>query len=102
MADYRFRHPCPDCGSIAVRCMLTGADEDDRPLRLRRCEECGHRFTTVEVLAPASIYRLDVHRKLRNRMRMRERRGYHGGVSGAKAKPMPRLVVSVSLREPAA
>lgn len=97
MADYRYRHPCAACGSIRVRCLMTGATEDDMPLRLRRCEECGHKFTTVEVLAPLSFYRLDVHRKLRNREKMRERRGYHGMRSGTYRRPQPVLKVKVKV-----
>ena len=102
MANYRFRSPCPECGSTRVRVVLTGADEADRMLRLRKCEECGAKFTTIEVLSPVSIYRLDVVRKWRNRMRMRELRGYHGGLGGNPGAPAPSVTVAVSVRERAA
>lgn len=98
MADYRFRIPCPDCGSIRVRVLSTGATDDDLPVRLRRCDECGHKFTTVEVHSPVSFYRLDSGRKWRNRMRMRELRGYRGG-KGPKGKPSPLIRVRVTVVE---
>jgi hypothetical protein len=98
MAVYRFRPPCPACGSVKVRCLKYGATDDDMPVRLRRCDECGGKFTTVEVISPVTFYRLDSARKWSNRMRMRERRGYAGGL-GPKGKPAPLLRVKVSVVE---
>jgi transcription elongation factor Elf1 len=98
MPDYRHRFPCSECGSIRVRCRLTGATEEDQPVRLRRCEDCGHQFTTIEVLSPVSIYRIDVHRRFRNMMRMRELRGYQGG-RGPGPRRAPQVIVKVTVVE---
>lgn len=96
---------CPECESTRTRTRTRGTDADGRPLRYRQCLDCEVYFSTVEAVIPppASLYVLDAHRKWRNRMDMRRRRGYHGpGLGGPPLKPEPRLEVIVKLREPAA
>ena len=99
MASYHYRTPCPECGSTKVRVISTGADEQDRMLRLRRCQECNYKFTTIEVISPVSFYRLDVVRKWRNRMRMRELRGYHGGLGGNPGTAAPSVTVTFRVND---
>jgi hypothetical protein len=42
------RPECPECGSTDTRVFNTGRDLDDRPLRDRRCRDCGYRGVTLE------------------------------------------------------
>ena len=94
---YVNRQPCSDCGSIRQRVKRTGTTEQDQVLRLRQCDDCGHRFTTVEVIVPdATLWQLDVGSRFANQMRTRERRGYQGTRSGTY--PRSRAMVDVSVR----
>lgn len=100
MAPYSNRIPCPACGSVRVRALAWGSTDEDQPLRHRACEDCGERFTSIEVVVPGfTLYQLDSVRKWRNMMRQRVTRGYQGGRGGPGPKRTPRITVDVKVRE---
>ncbi len=92
---------CPECESHQSRTRESGYDAEGRRLRSKVCIECGARYSTIEVTipAPGSLYVLDAYRKYRNRMTMRARRGYHGGIGGAPLRPEPVVNVKIKVRE---
>lgn len=47
----RFAVGCPSCGDRGTRCIDTRPLEGGRVRRTRACLKCGHRFSTMEVLA---------------------------------------------------
>ncbi len=91
---------CPDCSSHKGRTRESGHDSDGRRLRAKECMDCGTRYTTIEVTVPppGSLYVLSAYRKWRNRMDMRRRRGYHGGLGGQPLRPEPVVDVRVRVR----
>ena len=94
---------CPDCSSHKSRTRESGHDSEGRRLRAKVCE-CGTRYTTIEVTVPppGSLYVLSAYRKWRNRMGMRRRRGYQGGLGGAPLRPEPVVDVVIKVRKGAA
>ncbi len=50
------RPECPECGSTSTRVYNTGRDIDDRPLRDRRCQDCGYRGVTLEDWVPGATF----------------------------------------------
>ena len=95
---------CPDCASHQSRTRESGYDSEGRRLRAKVCGDCGARYTTIEVTVPrpGSLYVLSAYRKWRNRMAMRQRRGYHGGLGGPPLRPEPVVDVKVRVRRGAA
>ena len=92
---------CPDCESTRSRTRETGFDAAGRKLRVKVCEDCGIRYTTLEVTLPRhlSLYVLSPFRKWRNRMELRRRRGYHGTAGGPPLKPEPVIDVTIRVRD---
>jgi DNA-directed RNA polymerase subunit RPC12/RpoP len=96
---YVNRQPCADCGSIRQRVKRTGTTDQDQVLRLRQCDDCGHRFTTVEVVVTgATLWQLDVGHRFVKRMQTRARRGYHGTRSGSYPRSQAAIDVTVKVR----
>lgn len=89
---------CPACESHRARTRQSGHDSEGRRLRYKACEDCGTRYTTIEVTVPYSLHVLDGHLKQRNRMAERVRRGYHGTKGGPPLKPEPVIDVVVKVR----
>lgn len=75
---------CKECGAGPGRCIEVGHDDRDRTLRLRRCDTCGTRYTTVEIALPAdaSFYVLADSWRYRQLLKARLRRGYHDTQQG--------------------
>lgn len=90
---------CPECGGIRSRTRESGHDLDGRRIRYRVCETCQAKFCTLEVTLPPSVsfHVINAYRKWRNRMAMRRKRGYQGGLGGHPLKPEPHLIVSVKM-----
>lgn len=93
---------CPECQSTRARTRETGLDAEGRKLRLKVCQDCSTRYTTLEVTMPPplSLYVLSPFRKWRNRMEWRRKRGYHGGIGGQPLKPEPEVKVTLHVRRP--
>lgn len=68
---------CPSCGSVVTKVGTSGKDMDDRPLRDRRCRDCGASFVTVEAVVPdVKFSEVDVEHKRRARESKRKRFGW--------------------------
>ena len=80
---------CPSCGAGPGRCIEVGHDDQDRTLRLRRCQTCASKYTTVEVALPegASFYVLADSWRYRQLMKARLRRGFHSTSQGRYRRP---------------
>lgn len=68
---------CPHCGHIKSSRMGNGWSEpNDDYLRYKKCDGCGEKFVTVEVIIPpdsTTFYRLDHHGRRMRRERWRRR-----------------------------
>jgi hypothetical protein len=81
--------PNPDCGSTKTPVRTSGKDVYERPLRARRCENCGTTFTTIEQVvlfeggpqhdAPVPFALVDVEHRRRKRESKRRRFGWQAG-----------------------
>lgn len=91
---------CRKCGSVNTRSRERMYSASGDVLRWRACRDCQHRFGTIEVDLPDGVtpFLLSQMRKYTNRMRVRSRRGYHGGLGGAPLKPEPVVYVTVRVR----
>lgn len=43
---------CPECGGLKTKVNQSNLDVEGNRVRARRCEECAHLFSTVEVAVP--------------------------------------------------
>lgn len=68
--------PHPSCGAPLGKSLLSGRDTKGRPLRNRRCDNCGRRVVTVEMVVPAKFSEVDdYHFRIAARAK-RERYGW--------------------------
>ena len=80
MSRKRLGPYCPYCHNDTGRAVDTGNDSDGRFLRNRKCQGCGEKYTTVEIVIPDTPFRfIDVARKNYQKMWLRARRGFNGG-----------------------
>ena len=86
--------PDPDCGSVKTRTDYAGMDEDGHRIRVRGCDDCGNRFTTVEVAVPFRFWRADtVHPDKDRARRFGPQRRHHD------VRSRDRIVVSARVIE---
>jgi transcriptional regulator NrdR family protein len=86
---------CPSCGAPPGRVSQNGYDDHDRVLRLRVCQTCDAKYTTVELPVPGSFYKLADSWRHKQVLRARMARGYHNTRSGRHRRPRPVLIVDV-------
>jgi hypothetical protein len=75
---------CPACGGTRTPVRNSGKDKDGRPLRDRRCGDCGTGFTTIEQVVmgghgPVPFALVDVEHRRRKRESKRRRFGWNAG-----------------------
>src|SRR5574338_376114 len=52
MTSGRARVECPECGGMHAMVKNSNLDVEGNRIRQRRCDDCGHWFSTVEVVLP--------------------------------------------------
>jgi len=67
---------CPACGSVRTGTAKAGFDGDGNRIRVRKCSNCDHSFTTVEAAYPFTFSRTDVLYRDRDRRMYARRVGY--------------------------
>ena len=67
---------CPECGDLRTIAAAGGLDEDGHRIRLRKCSNCDHNFTTLELAIDFNFYAFDTmkrkHRTYKGRVPMYE------------------------------
>lgn len=85
------------CGGTKTRKTNSGKDKEERPLTKRQCQDCGRRFTTIEVEVPAKFSEVDVEHRRRQREAKRRKNGWQASTRDHGHKPKS-ITVEVRVR----
>lgn len=64
---------CPACGDMQTGVTKAGLDSEGHRIRMRKCRNCDHSFTTLEVAIPFVFNNMDVAKPDREVGRLRKR-----------------------------
>lgn len=89
---------CPECGARKGKVCETDYSESlGWQLRVRICDECRTRYSTIEIPLPSevSLHKLGTERRDQRRINARKARGFYDTAQGRYLRPRYRLEVLV-------